>query len=195
MFKMSVISKMLDINLLPSLINLFAAYAFWLFEIKFGNKFLIRFDNTFEINLTSTLSKDTGLQFYINLLPWSFFSISFITACFYYRFRQVLLYRQDSLHYQSNVSWIFRNSFGTFSRIFLSACKDFDKFLEKVIENFLISNFIYSLLIWLSLMPFWSRILKESDEWFLNLLMYSSLDKKSSYSIHHFLSCYSIQMQ
>ena len=63
-----------------SLINLFATYVFWLFEIKFGNKFLIQFDNTFEVNLTSTLNRDIGLQFFISLLPQSFFSISFITA-------------------------------------------------------------------------------------------------------------------
>ena len=53
---MSVISKISDVNLTPSLINLFATYAFSLSEIEFGSEFLIRFDNTFEINLTSTLS-------------------------------------------------------------------------------------------------------------------------------------------
>ena len=80
---MSVISKISDINLPPSLINLYATYAFWLFEIKFGNNCLIRFDNTFKIHLLSTLSKDIGQQFFINLLSRSFFSISFIAACFW----------------------------------------------------------------------------------------------------------------
>ena len=83
---MSIISKISDIDLPPSLINLFATYAFWLFEIKFGNKFLIRFDNTFEINLTSTLSIDIGFQFYKPFVA-VIFSISFITACF----REVLI--------------------------------------------------------------------------------------------------------
>ena len=42
-------------------------------EIKFSNKFLIRFYKTLGINLTLTQSKDIGLQFFINLLPRSFF--------------------------------------------------------------------------------------------------------------------------
>ena len=34
---------------------------------------MILFDNTFETNLTSKLSKDIGLQFFINLLLQPFF--------------------------------------------------------------------------------------------------------------------------
>ena len=50
--KIFVISKISDNNLPSSLINLFVIYAFWLDEIKLGNKFVIQFANTFEINLT-----------------------------------------------------------------------------------------------------------------------------------------------
>ena len=64
---------MSDINLPPSLINLLVTYACSLVEIKYGNKFLILFDNTFELNLTSILSKDIGVQFLINLWSQFFF--------------------------------------------------------------------------------------------------------------------------
>ena len=108
---MPVISKISNINLLPLLINLFATYAFRLFENKFDNKFLIWFDNTFEINLTSTLSKDIGFQFFKKLLSLSFFSVSFIAACFwevissFYRNAILNDRRRGTLTWSQKASW------------------------------------------------------------------------------------------
>ena len=42
-------------------------------------------------------------------------------------------------------------------------------FRTKMIVNCLISDFICSHLIWSSFMPFWSRMLKDYDIWFLHL--------------------------
>ena len=47
--------------------------------------------------------------------------------------------------------------------------KDFGKFLGKVTENCLISNFMCSHLVWSSLITCWSRIRKDSDVGSFNL--------------------------
>lgn len=52
-------------------------------EIKAGKTFFNRMVKVFGINLVSIFSKDTGLQFAINLLSLSFFTISLIIAKFY----------------------------------------------------------------------------------------------------------------
>ena len=66
----------------PSLTNLLFMEALWFSLIKLGITFCNLFAKDFDINLLSTFDKEIGRQFLMNLLSLSFFSISFITACF-----------------------------------------------------------------------------------------------------------------
>lgn len=71
------------------------------------------------------------------------------------------------------VTWTgYSKSLSFFSRSSLSKSryKDFDKVLEKVIENCFISNYIYPHPILSSYIWCWSKILKNSDIWLFNSL-------------------------
>ena len=73
----------LDINLPLSPISLFLTHAVCCEEIKSGKTFFSSSQRAFDIIFRSSLSKETGLQLFMNLLSLSlFFSINLLIACF-----------------------------------------------------------------------------------------------------------------
>ena len=82
-FSKSVVCKTSAIKHPPSLMNLPSAQADWLSEISDARTFLRRFDKALEIIFASKFSREIGLQFRINLLSLSFFSINLIVACLF----------------------------------------------------------------------------------------------------------------
>ena len=80
-FSTSVVCKTSAIKRPSWRLNLSSTLADWLSETSDGRTFLRRFDKALEIIFASTFSREIGLQFWINVLSLSFFSISLIIAC------------------------------------------------------------------------------------------------------------------
>ena len=140
-------------------------------------------------NFGGLLSLDVAMHFVIVVFRkscwWQEYLLLLISICFvsvrrapnsktstlFRIYYQVLFYRLYSF-----ITWVtwtgYSKSLSFFSRSSLSKSgyKDFDKVLEKMIENCFISNYIYSHPILSSYIWFWSKILKNSDIWLFNSL-------------------------